>query len=445
MKFPEVQPNRKGADREDPDAEFAPVRPRPALNRGRTMPGASPAQPPWPRKHTAPEQPRDVRRHDPLNDFDFPHPERQREFQHYEAPRSFEAPAPDRPLNPRDFQHYAPPAERPPGRRDFQQEAPPLMAATRTATQMSFGARPADRGAPPPVEYAQPEPEPPSMRLPVHAAAPERPRKRNWALWISASFAAVSLVAAGYMAALVQLGSRSGSSPRLITDTSAASDPGPAAITAEPEARMPAPAAAPARAEPSLPERDEPAQQSRKRGSKTGSSSQRDKAPHAPIDAPSEEQEPVSASLPEAPAPAPAPPALAPSEEHAPAPQDAPVLTVKPLETGEGATVAEALAPAAQEQNVAPTPGSPNTRPEREDVQRTLASLRPQMEQCAAGRHGLVDATVTIAPNGRVTYSLIRGHFVGSPEGSCMARALRAATFPTFSGPSIKVGFPYAL
>jgi hypothetical protein len=140
--------------------------------------------------------------------------------------------------------------------------------------------------------------------------------------------------------------------------------------------------------------------------------------------------------------------------EPAPAPerQDAPVLTVRPMAAEptlpEQNTAPIEFAPAAEQQEPAQEASAEapkNARPHREDVQRTLGSLRPQLVGCAAGKHGVVDATVTIAANGRVNYSLIRGAFVGTPEGSCMARALREATFPPFSGPNFKVMFPYSL
>jgi hypothetical protein len=57
----------------------------------------------------------------------------------------------------------------------------------------------------------------------------------------------------------------------------------------------------------------------------------------------------------------------------------------------------------------------------------------------------MVEARVGIAGTGRVTRALIQGDFAGTPEGSCMARALRAATVPPFSGAVFQVQYPFVL
>ena len=82
-------------------------------------------------------------------------------------------------------------------------------------------------------------------------------------------------------------------------------------------------------------------------------------------------------------------------------------------------------------------------RPERVDVQRSLEGMRDVIVACAGGLHGTVKAQVTILPSGRVSYSLIEGAFAGTAVGSCMARALRSTVFPTFTGPSFKVSYPF--
>jgi hypothetical protein len=117
-----------------------------------------------------------------------------------------------------------------------------------------------------------------------------------------------------------------------------------------------------------------------------------------------------------------------------------PVLTIRPLSSTEPSTAPLSAATVTVEQQA-----STGERPSRDAVMQGLAGLRSRLVECAEGRHGLVDTHVTIAPSGRVTYSLIGGDFVGSSQGSCMARALRSATFPPFSGPSLKVLFPYSL
>jgi hypothetical protein len=75
-------------------------------------------------------------------------------------------------------------------------------------------------------------------------------------------------------------------------------------------------------------------------------------------------------------------------------------------------------------------------------VRDTLLAMHAELAQCAGGKHGTTFANVTIQGSGRVSYSLIEGAFAGTEAGSCMARALRAATFPVFVGPPFKVRYP---
>jgi hypothetical protein len=82
-------------------------------------------------------------------------------------------------------------------------------------------------------------------------------------------------------------------------------------------------------------------------------------------------------------------------------------------------------------------------QPDREVVQSGIEALRPELAACAAGVHGSMFANVTIAGSGRVTYTTVEGAYAGSPQGSCMARALRTASFPQFSAPSLKVRYPF--
>jgi hypothetical protein len=84
-------------------------------------------------------------------------------------------------------------------------------------------------------------------------------------------------------------------------------------------------------------------------------------------------------------------------------------------------------------------------QPSRDDIKRTFEALRPALEACTANLHGTMFANVTISGSGRVNYSIIEGAFAGSPEGSCMARALRSASFPHFAATSLTVRFPFVL
>jgi hypothetical protein len=81
----------------------------------------------------------------------------------------------------------------------------------------------------------------------------------------------------------------------------------------------------------------------------------------------------------------------------------------------------------------------------REQVAAGFDALRPSLEQCAQGGHGLVEIDAAIASTGRVAHAVIAGTFVGTPEGSCMARAVRSARFPESAQERLNVRYPITL
>lgn len=84
-------------------------------------------------------------------------------------------------------------------------------------------------------------------------------------------------------------------------------------------------------------------------------------------------------------------------------------------------------------------------QPSRDDIKTAIESSRAAVQACAGSGHGLTTAHITILGSGRVSAANIEGAFAGTPQGSCMARALRAATFPRFSAPSLQVTYPFRL
>jgi hypothetical protein len=95
----------------------------------------------------------------------------------------------------------------------------------------------------------------------------------------------------------------------------------------------------------------------------------------------------------------------------------------------------------------APEPDEPLPEtPDRADVLSAMGSVRGAVATCAAGRGGVVTVRVTFAgSSGRVTTAVIEGAFAGTAEGSCMARAIRAARVPRFAQPTASVSFPFQL
>ena len=111
------------------------------------------------------------------------------------------------------------------------------------------------------------------------------------------------------------------------------------------------------------------------------------------------------------------------------APPPAPIQTAQATDP----TPADAL-PAAELPEVPP----------REAVVAAMDSVHDAVQTCAAARHGAAPVTITVASNGRVRNAVVAGAFVGTPEGSCIARAVRAAHFPAFTRPSLEISYPFA-
>ncbi|HKU44996.1 MAG TPA: hypothetical protein VJR89_42845 [Polyangiales bacterium] len=132
---------------------------------------------------------------------------------------------------------------------------------------------------------------------------------------------------------------------------------------------------------------------------------------------------PVAPPQVEAPQPAPTPPPVAPSK---------PRVASKSV------------------RKVAPPPPAPATdgmaeTPSRADVLNGLDGVRSSVQACAGTRQGVAEVDLTIAANGVVTNALVGGDFGGTPQGSCIARAVRKARFPEFKQDRYRVLFPYVL
>lgn len=83
--------------------------------------------------------------------------------------------------------------------------------------------------------------------------------------------------------------------------------------------------------------------------------------------------------------------------------------------------------------------------PSRDAIVAGFNSVRQEVLACANGSGGVAPIEATIVGNGRITHATVGGYYQGTPQGSCIARALRTARFAPFSGESIKVAFPYTL
>lgn len=69
-----------------------------------------------------------------------------------------------------------------------------------------------------------------------------------------------------------------------------------------------------------------------------------------------------------------------------------------------------------------------------------LQSVSGSAGSCVSDHGALVArVSVTFAPSGRVTLATVDGSLAGTPEGSCIARALRSARMAGFEGPHVTV------
>jgi hypothetical protein len=138
-----------------------------------------------------------------------------------------------------------------------------------------------------------------------------------------------------------------------------------------------------------------------------------------------------------------APPPAAPAVV-AQAPTPPPTAATKP--TGKRMLTATSRSPRTK------TPPAPKLVPDaiaetptRGEVVQRLESVRSSVRACAAGLSGVADLDITIAHSGVVTHVLVGGDFAGTTQGSCIARAVREARFPSFKQERFRLLYPYAI
>lgn len=83
----------------------------------------------------------------------------------------------------------------------------------------------------------------------------------------------------------------------------------------------------------------------------------------------------------------------------------------------------------------------------RGDVQTGMRSVKARVAACYEQFKvpGTVQVKVTISNTGVVTKATASGKFANTDTGACVARAVTAATFPEFSGPSMSLTYPFLL
>lgn len=89
-------------------------------------------------------------------------------------------------------------------------------------------------------------------------------------------------------------------------------------------------------------------------------------------------------------------------------------------------------------------PAAPLT-PSRDDVTSAMRGVTPAVTACGAQQHGTALVRITVDHTGRVSSALVSGDLAGTPAGSCVAQAVRAASFPTFRQSTFVISYPFRI
>lgn len=90
-------------------------------------------------------------------------------------------------------------------------------------------------------------------------------------------------------------------------------------------------------------------------------------------------------------------------------------------------------------------PGSLPETPDRDSIVAVMRAVEPLVRACAGEQRGVATVEVTVGSSGRVRSALVTGFFSGTPEGSCVARAVRRARFPEFRRPTFSFTYRFQL
>ena len=106
-----------------------------------------------------------------------------------------------------------------------------------------------------------------------------------------------------------------------------------------------------------------------------------------------------------------------------------------------GGSSRERSAPSAADENL-PEQLKPS------DIQHGMQGIKGRVQNCYAQYNvpGMVNVTVTINPSGRVSSAQVSGKFAGTPTGTCVASAVKGASFPRFKGQAMSgIDYPFML
>jgi hypothetical protein len=84
--------------------------------------------------------------------------------------------------------------------------------------------------------------------------------------------------------------------------------------------------------------------------------------------------------------------------------------------------------------------------PTREQIVAAMRSVAGSVGACGGGaRTGVAEVRVRLGSSGRVQSAIVTGQFAGTPEGSCIARAVRSARVPPFRQSTFEFTYPFRI
>jgi hypothetical protein len=90
--------------------------------------------------------------------------------------------------------------------------------------------------------------------------------------------------------------------------------------------------------------------------------------------------------------------------------------------------------------------GGSSGTPTREQILAAMRAIAPAAGACGGGaRTGVAEVRVRLGSSGRVQSAVVIGQFAGTPEGTCIARAVRGARVPPFRQATFEFTYPFRI
>jgi hypothetical protein len=117
---------------------------------------------------------------------------------------------------------------------------------------------------------------------------------------------------------------------------------------------------------------------------------------------------------------------------------------VKPAGTGANALLPDESGVPSKKLK-SPGPRSDRTSLSGDDIERAMTAVAGRARACVAGTGATGSLRLTVAPSGRIAQVAVTGPLAGTPAAACLERAVRAATFPPWSGAAQSFDYSYPL